>query len=345
MGTVKNDRRTVIDHGGSLDRAEALFPDAPRPIVDLSTGINPHPYPLFELPATAFARLPEPSRARALAAIAARAYGAPSPAHIVPAPGTQILLPLVASLVPASRATVLGPTYAEHKRAAALAGHEVATVTDIGALADADLAIVVNPNNPDGRVTTRTDLLELADQMAARSRLLVVDEAFMDVGPEQESVAGDAGHPALIVLKSFGKFFGLAGVRLGFAIGAPETIARIEALLGPWAVAGPALEIGLHALADTGWQETMRTRLASEAARLDALLQAHGVAVAGGTNLFRFVQVDEAQALFVTLGQHGIFVRNFDWRSDVLRFGLPGNEVEWQRLAEALDNWTGRPKT
>ena len=157
----------AVDHGGSLGRASALFHHAPQPFVDLSTGINPHSYPLFELPATAVSRLPEAERAQELAEIAASAYGAPSAANVVLAPGTQILLPRVASLVSPGKALVLGPTYAEHARAAAIAGYTAAEIDDFDALAGADLAIVVNPNNPDGRVIDRQALLQLAASLRA----------------------------------------------------------------------------------------------------------------------------------------------------------------------------------
>src|SRR5439155_6361178 len=150
----------AVDHGGSLGRARALFPQALQPFVDLSTGINPHSYPLFDLPATSLWRLPEAARGRELIEIAANIYGAPSPASVVAAPGTQILLPRVASLVRPGKAMVLGPTYAEHARAAAIAGHAAAEVDDFEALADADLAVLVNPNNPDGRVIDRERLLD-----------------------------------------------------------------------------------------------------------------------------------------------------------------------------------------
>ena len=332
----------VTDHGGSLERAGALFPDALLPWIDLSTGINPHPYPLFELPATAFSRLPEPGRNRELAAVAASAYGATSSSHVVPAPGTQILLPRVASLVAAGRAIVLGPTYAEHRRATVIAGHAVEETDDFARLADADLAIVVNPNNPDGRVVARDDLLALAETLRLHGGLLVVDEAFMDVGPLAESLAGDVACGGIVVLKSFGKFFGLAGIRLGFAIASPEIAASLDDQLGPWAVAGPALEIGIHALADKHWQETMRTRLAGEARRLDGLLAGHDISVMGGTSLFRYAQMPGAGALFSVLGVHGILVRNFAERPDRLRFGLPANENEWDRLGEALAVWSGK---
>jgi cobalamin biosynthetic protein CobC len=326
----------VADHGGSLGRAAALFPHAPLPWIDLSTGINPHSYPLFDLPATALSRLPEPARVRELATIAASVYGAASADNIASAPGTQILLPRVASLVKPGRALVLGPTYAEHARASAIAGHAVAEVRDFEALYDADLAVIVNPNNPDGWVTAREKLLDLANALHAKGGLLVVDEAFMDVGPQSERVDGDVGQGGLIVLRSFGKFFGLAGVRLGFAIAAKPLAERLEAELGPWAVAGPALEYGIRALADISWQTAMRARLQGEAARLDALLASHGVLVTGGTSLFRFVTTPHAPSLFTALGEKGILLRNFSWDANALRIGLPGSEAEWQRLEEAL---------
>jgi cobalamin biosynthesis protein CobC len=332
----------ITDHGGSLGRARALFPQAPEPWVDLSTGINPHSYPLFELPATALSRLPEPSRIKELNAVAAAAYGAPSAANIAAAPGTQILLPRVMSLVPPGRALVLGPTYAEHARAAALAGHAASEVGDIAALANADLAIVVNPNNPDGRIVRRETLLDLARTLHARGGLLVVDEAFMDVGPRGHGVAGDVGQGGLVVLKSFGKFFGLAGLRLGFAMADEPVALRLEAELGPWAVAGPALEYGVRALSDIGWQDGMRDRLRSEAARLDGLLRRFELTVAGGTTLFRYAETAEAADLFAWLGAHGILVRNFSWSGTALRFGLPGSEAEWERLEHALESWASR---
>ncbi|MER9339065.1 aminotransferase class I/II-fold pyridoxal phosphate-dependent enzyme, partial [Mesorhizobium sp. M0293] len=208
----------AVEHGGSLGRARALFPNASQPFVDLSTGINPHSYPLFDLPATTLSRLPESGRARDLIEIAASTYGAPSPANVAAAPGTQILLPRVASLIAPGKALVLGPTYAEHARAAAIAGHEVMEVSDFEALAEADLAIVVNPNNPDGRIMERDRLLALAAGLRARGGLLVVDEAFMDVGPREHSLAGDVGQGGIVVLRSFGKFFGLAGLSRGCAL-------------------------------------------------------------------------------------------------------------------------------
>src|ERR1700730_3391735 len=171
------------EHGGNLAAARLLFPDAPEPFIDLSTGINPYPYPVPPLRPELLTRLPEPDAVDQLAAVAAAAYGAPSAAHVVAAPGTQILLPFVAGLAPPGRAVVLGPTYAEHARAAALQGHAVSEVTDVAQFAGADLAIVVNPNNPDGRIVAKEALLACAAALRSRNGLLLVDEAFMDVGP------------------------------------------------------------------------------------------------------------------------------------------------------------------
>ncbi|CDX12776.1 Threonine-phosphate decarboxylase [Mesorhizobium sp. ORS 3324] len=286
--------------------------------------------------------MPESERLRELAEIAANAYGAPSAAHVAAAPGTQILLPRVASLVTPGKALVLGPTYAEHARAAAIAGHAVAEVQDFDALADADLAVLVNPNNPDGRIIGRDRLLDLAAQLRGKGGLLVVDEAFMDVGPTEHSLAGDVGLGGIAVLRSFGKFFGLAGVRLGFALADALTVERLEAQLGPWAVAGPALEYGIRALADAEWQAAMRQRLAADAERLDALLGRFGVPVTGGTSLFRYLSLADATTLFSALGERGVLVRHFVGRPHVLRVGLPGSEEEWLRLEGALAAWASR---
>jgi len=324
-------------HGGDLSAARRLFPAAPEPFIDLSTGINPNPYPLPRLPAELFARLPDPTALAGLAAVAATAYGAPSAAHVVAAPGTQILLPIVAALVRPGRAAILAPTYAEHARAAAFAGHSVGEVRDIGALAEATtLAIIGNPNNPDGRLFAKDDLMALAKELRRRGGMLVVDEAFMDVGPPRASLAGEVSVGNIVVLRSFGKFFGLAGLRLGFALAAPALAARLASALGPWAVSAPALAVGAKALADRAWIEKTRRRLTKAAARLDALLAGAGLDIVGGTALFRLTHTRAASALFHHLGRAGIVVRAFPDHATWLRFGLPAREQEWRRLEIAM---------
>ena len=329
-----------LPHGGDLGVARRLFPAAPEPFIDLSTGINPFSYPLPPLDGAAFARLPAPAAVEKLAAAAAAAYGAPAAAHVVAAPGVQMLLPHIMALRPPARAAVLGPTYAEHARVATLAGHQVREGLSVGELAGADLAVIVNPNNPDGRLVAKGDLLALADALAPG--LLVVDEAFMDVVPASASLAGEVGRANLVVLRSFGKFFGLAGLRLGFALASAETAARLRASLGPWAVSGPALAIGTVALADAAWIAATRAGLAVSAQRLDDLLVAADLEISGGTALFRLVAAPDARRLFEHLGRTGIFARRFAEQPTWLRLGLPGAEADWQRLAAALAGYRQR---
>lgn len=333
-----DEAQAAIRHGGDLGRARAVFPQAPEPWIDLSTGINPHSYPHSPVPASAFARLPEPAALSALKEVAARAFGAPSAAHIAAAPGTQMLMPLLAKIAlerGAKSAAVLTPAYAEHARTARMAGLPVTEVSELSELYASDYAVVINPNNPDGRVTDCRALFELADHMRGKGGLLVIDEAFVETGCA-ESLADVTAMDGLVVLRSFGKFYGMAGLRLGFAVTHPKIAAALEARLGPWAVSGPALHVATEALADTEWRMEMRARLEDDAKRLDALLADAGLHVCGGTSLFRLVRDKRAPQIFDHLGQRGILVRAFDERPDDLRFGLPATEAEWQRLGNAV---------
>ncbi len=323
-----------------------MFPEAPEPWIDLSTGINPHSYPHSPVPASAFARLPEPDDAEELKRLAATSFGAPSLRHVTLSPGTQMLMPLLARIAlecGAKSGAVLSPAYAEHARTARMAGLTVTEVENISDLSAHDYAVVVNPNNPDGRITDRKALVSLAEAMRRKGGLLVVDEAFIETGGA-ESLANAAGQDALVVLRSFGKFYGMAGVRLGFAIAHPDIAAELEARLGPWAVSGPALHIATQALADREWQSSMRLRLAEEARRMNCLLEKAGLAITGGTSLFTLVRDHRAAELFDHLGRHGILVRIFDERPDDMRFGLPAGEENWQRLEEALSSFVHSSK-
>jgi len=331
-----DDADEPLPHGGDLSAARRLFPGAPEPFIDLSTGINPNPYPLPPLQAEIFARLPDAAATGRLAAASAACYGAPSADCVVAAPGTQILLPLVAGLVRPGRAAILSPTYNEHARAARLAGHDVAAPRELAALGDADLAVVTNPNSPDGRLIDKDALLALAARLRARGGMLVVDEAFMDAGPAGASLSGDVHRGNIVVLRSFGKFFGLAGLRLGFALADRALAARLSALLGPWAVSGAALAVGARALADAAWIEQTRKRLSESARRLDAVLSNAGLVIVGGTTLFRLAQAPTARALFDHLGRAGILARTFADHPAWLRLGLPGDEQAWQRLQDAM---------
>jgi cobalamin biosynthetic protein CobC len=324
----------VRDHGGALDAAETRFGKPDGGWVDLSTGINPWPWKPAAISVGAWNRLPDSAAYTRLRNAAARYFGA-RPDALMAAPGSQALIQAVPRIVRRGHVAILGFTYAEHARCWRLAGHRVTVEETLEAAADADCVIVTNPNNPDGRQVEPARLMELAAMLAARGGLLIVDEAFADVTPDL-SVAAQAGTPGLCVLRSFGKFFGLAGLRLGFALGTAELVAQLEEHLGPWAVAGPALEIGTDAMEDVGWIAETRTRLADAARDLDALLEGHGLAVAGGTDLFRLARTPHAADLFEHLGRWGILVRSFDAKPDWLRFGLPPDAAAWQRLRAAL---------
>lgn len=314
-----------------LARARALFPNAPLPCLDLSTGINPVAYPAPAITPEALHRLPDQDEISRLEAAAATAFGAPDPACVVAGPGTQIFISLLPRLFGQSDAkvAVLSPTYGEHAIAWAGAGFCVTTPNDLDALADADIAVLCRPNNPDGRVVPRQTVLALADDLANRGGVVVVDEAFVDLEDETRSLADAIGHPGLILLRSFGKWSGLAGVRLGFLLAAPSVAARLRAAIGPWAVSGPALAAGLAAIPDATWRAEARARLAQDAIRLQALLIRQGLQRVGGTHLFQLYEGPNAQAIWRRFGEAGILVRSFNAKPSWLRFGLP---PEWSRL-------------
>lgn len=322
-------------HGGDLDAARRCYPMAPEPWIDLSTGISPFAYPLPELPAETWCRLPTASDDARLRRAAAGRYGCADPEAIVAAPGTQALIQLLPRLRAPGRVCVLGPTYEEHAVCWRRAGHAVETVSSFAVLRDADVAVLVNPDNPTGRLVSVPQLRELAAHLGSRGGLLVVDEAFADVVPASASLVPGLP-PSALVLRSFGKAYGLAGVRLGFAICSPGLAAELKAALGPWAVAGPAFAIGTAALLDSGWIERSVERLASAANRLDGMLARAGAQIIGGTPLFRLARHPHAQALIDRLGRQGIHVRRFPSEPKWLRVGIPGSDSEWNRLERAL---------
>jgi cobalamin biosynthesis protein CobC len=326
--------RAPIAHGGGLDAARRLYPQAPTPWLDLSTGVNPLPYPLPALAPEAFTRLPDANAVAETEAAAAKAYAAPPGVEVVAAAGSQAVIKSLPRLFPARRVGTLGFTYAEHAAAWRAAGAQPFEARALDELADAEVAVIVNPNNPDGRFCDPADIGFTAQRMARRGGLLVVDEAFMDFSPEASAVPYMGEN--LVVLRSFGKAYGLPGVRLGFALCRPPVAELLRAELGPWSVSGPALAVGAEALRDRDWLRRSATLLQSAAARLDARLDAAGLEIVGGTRLFRLVQSADAGFWFERLCRRGILTRRFAEKPHWLRFGLPGAPQEWERLAQAL---------
>lgn len=323
-----------VAHGGNIDAARRQYPDAPEPWIDLSTGVNPHAYPFAAPAAEDWTRLPQPSAEVALRETAARRYGVPDVGMVVAAPGSQALIQAVPRLLDAADVVVLSPTYAEHAIAWVRCGHRVIERDALDDVGDARVVIVVNPNNPTGRAVPRKELCRLAAVLEQRNGLLVVDEAFADFEPGL-SLAPQLP-PSAIVLRSFGKAYGLAGLRLGFALAHQGLAERLRADLGPWCVSGPAMTIGAAALADADWLEAMRARLGEDCQRLDVLLGGAGFKASGGTHLFRLVQHPKARVMADGLGRRGICVRRFAQQPTWLRFGLPGADTAWMRLEQAL---------
>jgi cobalamin biosynthetic protein CobC len=317
------------EHGGNLDQARQRFGGRAEDWIDLSTGINRLPYPVGEVSARAWNALPSRAEIEALHQAAQHAYG--TRAAVVAMAGAQAAIQLLPQLAPRGRARILAPTYNEYAPVLSAAGWEVAEVRALHALAGADLAVVVNPNNPDGQRHARADLRALLPRVGR----LVIDESFADAIPELSLVA-EADRPGLLILRSFGKFYGLAGLRLGFALGHADDIARLAAMSGPWPVSGAAIEIGSRALRDDAWARATSARLARDCVRLDEMAQAQGWRLVGGTPLFRLYETPDAPAAQEKLARGRIWSRVFAQNPAWLRLGLPGGEAEWTRLAEVL---------
>ncbi|MCI4663577.1 MAG: threonine-phosphate decarboxylase CobD [Neomegalonema sp.] len=334
MGQEQESRKDGQTHGGDLDRARAIYGGAREEWLDLSTGINSAPYPAAAPPLDSLARLPDRLLTQQAVDAARAAYAAPARASIVAAAGAQPVIDALPRLSPPARAAIVGPTYTEHGIAFRRAGWETVEV-DSPNEAGADSAsalVIVNPNNPTGRLFEP----ERLEALIRPDRLLIIDESFADVTPSH-SLAPRAGQSGLVILRSFGKFYGLAGLRLGFALCSAELAEKLTVELGPWPVSGPALSIGAGALADHSWRATTRQRLAADRARLDALASRAGWRLIGGCDLFRSYDCGDAGATQSSLAEHKIWTRRFDYAPSWLRLGLPGDATGWARLRDALE--------
>lgn len=323
----------MLEHGGNLRDATLRFGRSDW--LDLSTGVNPHWYPAPDLAGNAWHRLPEYDPALTEAAQAF--YNAP---HMLAVAGTQAAIQALPRLRSPSRVTVAAPSYAEHAHHWAQHGHNMRQVSyaELEAAVDTnDVVVVCNPNNPTGATVPPATLLAWAERLAARDGWLVVDEAFADTS-RSLSVAAHSGRPGLIVLRSIGKFFGLAGIRLGFVAAHPPLLKVLADVLGPWAVSGPAQQIALAALRDTQWQTSTHARLTHEGERLRQLLADHDIQ-SSGTALLQWWQERQPEAFWQHMAERGIWVRLFREAARGIRLGLPPDEAGWQRLQQALHEW------
>ena len=327
----------MLEHGGRLRAAAQQYGIPLSEWLDLSTGLAPWPFEFPAVPASVWQRLPEAEDG--LAGVAAQRYGA---AQVLPVAGAQAAIQLLPQLRSAgSRVGVVAPCYAEHAHAWQRAGHQLLELRDEAieaALDELDVLLLVNPNNPTGRVFAPAQLLAWYARLAAHGGWLVVDEAFIDATPEL-SLAAHSHRPGLIVLRSFGKFYGLAGVRLGFVLAEPSLLNELNERLGPWAVSGPARWLGLACLADQAAHQQQSLRLQQASQRLADLLAEFGL-VTQGCALFQWLLTAQAAALHQHFAQRGILLRHFT-QPQSLRFGLPATEADWQRLQRALADLSG----
>ncbi|AUQ48438.1 L-threonine O-3-phosphate decarboxylase [Phaeobacter inhibens] len=307
------------DHGGNLSAAISEYGGVASDWVDISTGINPVPYPMPDLTAADWGALPDQAAMTDLVTAARHFWNVPQEAAVLAAPGASALIAAIPALADPRWVQITPPTYNEHAAAFAARGWQTVTA------GPAEACVLVHPNNPDGRRWSAEDV---------QAPLVVIDESFCDVCPA-DSLMHLAARPGVVILKSFGKFWGLAGLRLGFAIGDPCLIRNLAAWQGPWAVSGPALRIGAQALQDPDWADTTRARLQQDAKRLDEMVTRKGAKLVGGTDLFRLYEVDDAAAWQVRLARAQIWTRIFPYSKTYLRLGLPTGEG-WARLEAAL---------
>ena len=322
-------------HGGRLEAARAAWPDAPAPWLDLSTGINPTPWPVERAGPIDWTRLPGEEALAGLEAAAARRFGVAAE-RVCALPGSEIGLRLLGAMGLPEPVRHQSPGYRTH--AEAFEANAPITAADLVREAGLGGTIVLaNPSNPDGRLHSALALAALSDRLAAGGGRLIVDEAFADVLPGSSllPLIGAGGARDAIVLRSFGKMYGLAGVRLGFLVAAPEWLAGVRRRLGNWPVSAAAIAIGTAAYRDDDWLAEMHERLPQQRDRLDAVLSRHGLEPEGACPLFRLVRTADAGALFERLARRGILTRPFDYAPDWLRIGLGGGAA-LARLDEAL---------
>jgi cobalamin biosynthesis protein CobC len=322
----------MLEHGGRLQRAAREYGIPLGQWLDLSTGISPFGWPAPAVPPSAWQRLPEDDDG--LIDVARAYYEAP---QLLPVAGSQAAIQALPLLRGASRVGIIAPGYAEHAQAWQRAGHAVTCLAADALLQDVerrDVLVLIHPNNPGGECFTVQALLRIHAELAARGGWLLVDEAFMDVTPDQ-SLCRFSDREGLIVLRSVGKFFGLAGARAGFVCAATPVLEALQEKLGPWTLSGPTRYVLRQALGDRTWQASARLRLVAASKRLQALLGQHGLSPTAGCGLFQWCRFDQASEVHRALAQRGILTRLFDTPPS-LRFGLLPDDAALARLDRAL---------
>lgn len=331
-----------LAHGGRILAAAEKYAIPESDWLDLSTGLNPNGWPVSNIPASVWQTLPEDDDG--LQTAACKYYGCEA---CLPVAGSQAAIQTLPLLRSFSKVGVISPTYAEHEHNWRQAGHEVIQLSVDDAdnhIKQLDVLVIINPNNPTGKLLEVKKLLKWHQQLSSKGGWLIVDEAFMDVTAEKSLLSAGI-KPGLIVLRSLGKFFGLAGVRCGFVMSDNDLLQRLANKLGPWSLSGATRYIAKQALADERWHTKARYDLNASSARLYKLLSDADLEPTGGTALFQWIEHSNAKDIFEACAKQGILIRYFEKQSSLnktistpsLRFGLPANEEQWQRLTIALD--------
>lgn len=328
----------LLSHGGNLQQASRDYQIAESEWLDLSTGISPFPWPVPEIPAKLWQQLPQ---VPVTLAVTAAAYYGCKPEEVLAVTGSQMLIREIPNLFAACRVAVPEVGYAEHGAAWQKAGHRLcryaADASPEMLLSEAersDVMVVINPNNPTADRYSQDLLLQLLQRLRAHDGLLIVDEAFMDVTPEQ-SLAPCVSQGNLLIMRSLGKFFGLAGARIGFALADQPLLASLAVALGPWSVSAPALYLAEQALADQQWQNNQRLRINRESGQLQQLLNACDRGLVVNAGLFATCWWSDAPQVHDALARGGIWTRLLDNKQGV-RMGLPPDTSSWSRLRKAL---------
>ncbi|MFK5915219.1 MAG: threonine-phosphate decarboxylase CobD [Woeseiaceae bacterium] len=331
-----------LKHGGRILAAAEKYHIAKDDWTDLSTGLNPNGWPVPNVPADVWQSLPEENDG--LQTAACKYYGCQA---CLPVAGSQAAIQTLPTLRSHSKVGIISPTYAEHEYNWKQAGHDVVqlSIEDVEhTMNRLDVLVVINPNNPTGDLIEADQLLGWHQQLSSRGGWLVVDEAFMDMTPDKSLVLSGI-KPGLIILRSMGKFFGIAGIRCGFVISDNEFLQRLAKKLGPWSLAGPTRYIAQQALLDERWQNKTQYRLNESSERLQKILSQAGLAVKGGTALFQWLEHTHAEEIYETCAKKGLLLRFFEKQTKEalpsLRFGLPGNEKQWQQLSTVLLQLSG----
>jgi cobalamin biosynthetic protein CobC len=343
-------------HGGQLQQVAKQFNIPPSDWIDVSTGIAPISYPIPDIPLSVWQQLPQQNPE--LIAAAQQYYQC---SQLMITNGSQAIIKALPSLYRQSNVNsqnVYLPErgYKEHAQAWKNAHYNLHFYQDnLPELSDIlpnSVLVIINPNNPTGIFYNAQTINKYQQQLAHLNGLLVIDEAFIDVMSdttlENQSYGSQAANQKenqrendhCLVLRSFGKFFGLAGIRIGFLVASSSWCQAFKELLGPWQVNGPAQLIAQHALQDTSWQTTQRGTLKRLRKMQEGMLkQAFPQTILqtiNGCDLFltlSFHQQDTAKKLYMLLCQQGVYCRLAD-EQDTLRFGLT-TEGSLERLTIA----------